>query len=375
MKEIREIIAAWDLNNLHGKRSVLATVVHLEGSSYRRPGARMIVNEEGEITGAISGGCLEGDALKKAMLALHDGEARLITYDTSEEDGVTVGEQLGCSGIVTVLFEPLNKLEGHNPISLLKEIIHQNRPATLITVYEPGKIKGNHPGTCAVVFSHTINIIVDDKTIPSNVLSQARNNLTTESSSFDASNENEVKQNVLYEFIPRPVHLFIAGAGNDAAPVCALAESLGWKITIADGRVTHAQAGRFTPSCTIRVSQPEKALEGLSIDHRTAVILMTHNYQYDYGIFKALLPHQPGCVLMLGPKKRYQRVLDDLKKEGIIPDPNFLERVFGPAGLEIGAETPEEIALSMIAGIQAALTGTSGQQLRQKSTVIHDRKG
>ena len=108
MKEIRDIIKAYDEAQKQGKRTALATVVHLEGSSYRRPGARMLVTDDGEMTGAISGGCLEGDALRKALLVLSQQQSRLVTYDTSDEDDAKLGVQLGCNGIVRILFEPID---------------------------------------------------------------------------------------------------------------------------------------------------------------------------------------------------------------------------------------------------------------------------
>src|ERR1700712_133184 len=109
MKELKEIIGAYDQAAGEGKQTALATVVHIEGSSYRRPGARMLVTEDGELTGAISGGCLEGDALRKAMLAISEQKNKLVTYDTTDEEDAKLGIQLGCNGIVYILFEPIKQ--------------------------------------------------------------------------------------------------------------------------------------------------------------------------------------------------------------------------------------------------------------------------
>src|SRR5689334_21057975 len=125
MKEIRDIIQAYDEAQQLGKQTALATVVHVVGSSYRRPGARMLVTEDGELTGAISGGCLEGDALRKAMLALMQNQNKLIIYDTTDEDDAKLGVQLGCNGIVSILFEPIQKDEANHPINLLKKCVQQ----------------------------------------------------------------------------------------------------------------------------------------------------------------------------------------------------------------------------------------------------------
>jgi xanthine dehydrogenase accessory factor len=120
LKEIREIIKAYDAVLQAGRKAALATVVHLDGSSYRQPGARMLVRDDGELTGAISGGCLEGDALRKAMLVLSQDQSKLVTYDTSDEEDAAIGLQLGCAGVIRVLFEPIDPQNPHNPVQLLK---------------------------------------------------------------------------------------------------------------------------------------------------------------------------------------------------------------------------------------------------------------
>src|ERR1700744_6220826 len=126
MKEIRDIVRAYDAAQRDGRRAALATVVHVEGSSYRRPGARMLVTDDGQLTGAISGGCLEGDALRKALFAINQQENKLVTYDTTDEDDVQFGVQLGCNGIVQILFEPID--DAH-PIRLLRELIGERKDA------------------------------------------------------------------------------------------------------------------------------------------------------------------------------------------------------------------------------------------------------
>src|SRR5450432_3118691 len=123
MKELREIIKAYDTAVKAGKRSALATVVHLNGSSYRRPGARMLVTEDGEMTGAISGGCLEGDALRKALLVLSQQQPKLVIYDSNDEEDAIIGMQLGCEGIIQVLFEPINPNDQNNPVQLLRKVV------------------------------------------------------------------------------------------------------------------------------------------------------------------------------------------------------------------------------------------------------------
>jgi xanthine dehydrogenase accessory factor len=135
MKELREIINAYDAAVHAGKKAALAAVVHLDGSSYRRPGARMLVSDEGELTGAISGGCLEGDALRKALLVLSQQQSKLVTYDTSDEDDATIGIQLGCAGVIQVLFEPIQANNPNNPIQLLRKAVAVRQKSVLVTLF------------------------------------------------------------------------------------------------------------------------------------------------------------------------------------------------------------------------------------------------
>ena len=156
MRELETILAAYDEMNSKNLGCVLATVVHVEGSSYRKAGARMLVNENGEMTGAISGGCLEGDALKKALLALDQGLNKLVTYDTSDEDDAVIGAQLGCNGIIQVLFEPIHPEEPDNPMELIRKVIHTEDTMVMITLFNLSKNKPQ-PGT-KILFDRKMNV-------------------------------------------------------------------------------------------------------------------------------------------------------------------------------------------------------------------------
>ena len=147
MKEIEDIITAFKKAQQQNKKTALATVVHVEGSSYRRPGARMLVTEDGELTGAVSGGCLEGDALRKALLAINQQQNKLVTYDSMDEEDNTIGIQLGCNGIVHILFEPIDTAKENNPLSLLEKITAQKNNAALVTFFSLNS-KAAQPGTC-----------------------------------------------------------------------------------------------------------------------------------------------------------------------------------------------------------------------------------
>src|ERR1700709_591669 len=147
MKEIIDIVAAYEEAAKQGKKTALATVVLVEGSAYRRAGARMLITEDGELTGAISGGCLEGDALRKARMVILQQESLLVTYDTMDDDDAKLGVGLGCNGIIHILIEPINN-HSRNPIALLKKIIKNRGNAVLVTLFSIEDRKAPQPGTC-----------------------------------------------------------------------------------------------------------------------------------------------------------------------------------------------------------------------------------
>lgn len=374
MKELREIVKAYDAAVQQGKKTALAAVVHLDGSSYRRPGARMLVNDEGELTGAISGGCLEGDALRKAMFALSQQQSKLVTYDTSDEDDMTIGIQLGCAGVIQVLFEPINPNHPANPIQLLRKALAIRQQAVLVTLFDLSDKRNFQPGTCMLLEA-------DGHLSGSQPFPALQEDLTAEMKQVLQTGKSVFRQFTgegwsiiaFIEYLQPSVSLVVVGAGNDAIPMMQIADTLGWDVRVADGRNTHARPERFTSACQVLVSRPEQVLEQLPMDERTVFVMMTHNYNYDLAMLRALLSTPTPYIGMLGPKKKLERMLDELRAGGVEATEEMLEKVYGPAGLEIGAETPEEIALSIIAEIQGVLTGTKGGQLKRKADVIHAR--
>ena len=374
MKEIREIINAYNKAKKNEKRLALATLVHLNGSSYRRPGARMIVDEEGQLTGAISGGCLEGDALRKAVFCIHTQVPKLVVYDTSDEEDATIGIQLGCSGIIQVLFEPIDETDPLNPIELLKKAIQKRQNTVLVTLYAPKIKKGDIVGTSILLEeSGEFHNNSSFQFVPETLLQDIRETLTVKKSSFKSYQHNDNTFNAFLSFISPPISLVIIGAGNDAIPLQSIAETLGWEVTIVDGRHTYAKIERFSSACQIIVSKPEKVLQQIPIDEKTVFVLMTHNYNYDYAILKALLGKNIPYIGALGPKKKLDNMITDLKAENIFLNERQKNILYGPVGLEIGAETPAEIALSITAEIMSVMNNKKGGSLRNLVTEIHPR--
>jgi len=374
MKEIRDIIKAYDEAQKQDKRTALATVVHLEGSSYRRPGARMLITEDGQLTGAISGGCLEGDALRKALLVITEKRTMLVTYDTMDEDDAKFGVGLGCNGIIQVLIEPIDPAKPNNPVQFLKTIIAKRQKAVLVTLFSLQDKKNPQPGTCLLI-TEDGNITDNVPSLNDILVNDAKDVFIRQASSFKNYLASGETNNItaFIEFIKPAVSLVVIGAGSDVMPLIAMADVLGWKSSVVDGRANYARQERFPSACLVLVSKPENVLEQITIDDQTVFVLMTHNYNYDMAMLKALVERNVVYIGMLGPKKKLDRILEELKDEGLSLTEQQLSVIHGPVGLDIGAETPEEIALSIIAEIKAILSGRTGKLLKDSTEVIHPR--
>lgn len=371
MKEIKQIIHAYELACKKQQKAALATVVHVAGSSYRAPGARMLITEDGMLTGAISGGCLEGDALRKALMVMMQGKPLLTTYDTSDEEDAVIGVGLGCNGIIQVLIEPIIPEDATNPILLLQHIVLKRQAVVLVTFFSLHNKWSEQQGT-RLLLKADKNFLGPDNLLPS-AIKDAENILEQKESIFIEYPNDGHPVSAFYEYIPPPVSIIVAGAGNDVFPLVQIGEVLGWDITLVDGRPVYANTQRF-PACRLIVADPESALRELVIDDQTAVVLMTHNYNYDKALLKALITMPVNYIGMLGPRKKLSRMLTEYEEEGIKVTEEQLSRVYSPVGLDIGAETAEEIALAVLAEIKAVFAGRSGVYLRSFTGKMHERK-
>lgn len=374
MHEIISIIKAYQQAVDAGKKTALATVVHVEGSSYRRPGARMLITEDAEITGSISGGCLEGDAFRKALHVILSDKAMLVTYDTADEDDAKFGMGLGCQGVIQVLIEPLQGARGITIIDLLQKATASRQYASLITLFSMSDKKALQYGSCYLLTEK--NECFGTLPVLSNEIidQEAKSVIQARRSSFKKYEIDQQEIIVFTELIQPPVSLVVLGAGNDVIPVVKMAEMLGWQSTVLDGRPMYASRERFPmPSCQVFHSKADQILERVQIDARTVFVLMSHNYNYDLSVLKSLLQYPVTYIGVLGPHKKMKMMMDELSENGIELTTAQKEAIHGPVGLHIGAETAEEIAVSIIAEIQAKLTATDTRPLKEKQDAIHRR--
>ncbi len=367
MKEIIDIVTAYNKAVKSCKKTALATVVLVEGSAYRKAGARMLITEDGQLTGAISGGCLEGDALRKARMVILQQEPLLVTYDTMDDEDAKLGVGLGCNGIIHILIEPINDTKT-NPITLLSAVISSRGYSVLVTVFNVTDRKAPQPGSCLCLANgKTLSNGLEQLIYKHELLEDAKNALDNRHSSVTAYEA----YTAFVECVNPMISLIVLGAGNDAIPLTKIAAVLGWNITVVDGRSNYLTNERFPSPNKLVIAKPESALESIELNEWTAFVLMTHNYNYEVAFLKALLPLHPSYIGILGPKKKLERMLGELEESGTTITERNRETIHGPVGLDIGSETSEEIALSIVAEIKAVFSERNGHPLKYKTTVIH----
>ncbi len=371
MKEINDIIRAYHKALQNNQSMALATVVKVEGSSYRQPGARMLVTEDGELTGAISGGCLEGDALRKALLAIHQRTNKLITYDTTSAENAEFGVQLGCNGIVHILFEYIQVDNPSHPIILLKELQQTRMEAIMVTLFSTIH-RHNQPGTLMVAAGEKVVVSTQFSIDEHEFLDDIKNVKYNKNSHLKELNYQNKQFEALFEYINPSVHLVVVGAGNDAQPLIEIADILGWETTVIDGRTTHALPHRFPKAKQVLRMAAHQVAEAVKIDASTVFVLMTHNYQYDMEVLKSLDGTLTPYIGVLGPKTRLHRMFNELMQIGTLLSESQQQKIHGPMGLDIGAETAEEIALSVVSEIKAFLAERSGSSLKFLTDKIHN---
>jgi xanthine dehydrogenase accessory factor len=373
MKELKDIVAAYDIAVKQGKKAALATVVQVEGSAYRRAGARMLITEDGQLTGAISGGCLEGDALRKARLVIMQQEPMLVTYDTLDDDDAKLGVGLGCNGIIHILIEPVTN-SPLNPIELIKAFIYKRLPAVLVTLFNVEERKATQPGTCMCLSDDNLWVsMADDSECRLKLINDVREVMMNQQSQTKTA-YHHTTYTAFIEYLKPSISLIIAGAGNDAVPLVKMAAVMGWDVTVVDGRPGYAVTARFSSAKSVITAKPEQVLQHVTTDEWTAFVLMTHNYNYEIALLEQLLPLPLSYIGILGPKKKLERMLGELRDNGQRITDEQLSNIYGPVGLDIGADAAEEIALSIIAEVKAVLSARKGYSLKFRPSPIHSAR-
>jgi xanthine dehydrogenase accessory factor len=372
MKEINSIITAF-LDSQHNSEPVfLATVVNVKGSAYRQPGARMLITSSGKMVGTISGGCLENDVFEHTRVSMPDGKPIVVTYDTNADEDIIWGFGLGCNGVVDVLIERLDQDDPLNPLTFINQCFKNQQTGIIATIFDvEGTVNVPVGGRLILNYDNSVNTNISESSFTEVLIQDAQTALKNQHSTFNKYQILSGQISVFIEFIQPPPHLIIFGAGRDAIPVAEFAKALGWQITIVDCRASEATKERFLMTDDIILTRREILHQQIRIDKHTIAVMMTHNYLDDLEILKMLIPSPALYLGCLGSKQRTERLLMDLRTQEGEQTPEQLQKLYYPVGMDIGADTPEAIALSIIAEIQAILTKRNGGFLKNRNQPIH----
>jgi xanthine dehydrogenase accessory factor len=375
MNEVRALVRAFGAAVAAGERCALATIVSVEGSSYRRPGARLLVRESGETEGSISAGCLEGDVIERAKRVIRDGRSELAVYsNASTSDEMAWGLGLGCNGTVNVLIEPLS--EDSQCIDALRRSLDlpaDEGPIKVATVYEctDPAIAGFELGGRLIVGENG-EIRTDrlDEFWASMLAAKIGSGLVAGPISCDLG---DAAATVFVEHLMPPTPLMVFGAGPDAVPIVELAQGLGWSVEVVDPQCRPVSRERFSIADMVTLARPEDVVGSVKITPRTLAIVMSHNYVNDRQLLQFLLASPARYIGVMGPRKRTERMLEEIGSADpeLISERSDMERLHAPIGLDIAANSPAEVALSIVAEMRAVLNGRSGGMLRDRRGSIH----
>ena len=368
MKELRDILKAYATLKNAGETACLATVVDARGSTYRHPGARMLIRQGGESVGTISSGCLDQDLMERAAQVVTSGSPLVVTYDSTSPEDIVWGMNLGCGGVVRVLIEPLPRPGAFDHLEVLARWVEEGERGGMATLFgvngrfttpPGGRYLLRRDGWTGTDIRETA-LIDRLHTELSTLLSDGRTRMIS-------CETPEGTADVFLELIRPPVSLVILGAGRDAIPLAEFAHALGWTVTVIDARAGFLQRDRFAGVDGMILADPDKVAEHFSFTGDEAAVVMTHNFNHDYELLKTLFASPVQYIGLLSSRGKTGELLKKLREEGFRLTEEQLARLYTPVGLDIGGETPEQIALAIVAEIQAVMAGRSGGFLRNRS--------
>lgn len=336
MSELDSILESIHEWSERGTDFALATVIGVRGSTYRGLAARQLVAADGAGVGTVSGGCLDQDLHAVAERVMASGIPEVVEFDLTADDEAIWGWGIGCNGATELLVEPRDsavQLAAH-----IADIRAQQRPTVI--VHDLGE-----PAT-ARAFVSAARV---DGDLPGGVTRAARSALQEGWHRI----HREDGRHILLEVVGAPSRLVVCGAGHDAAPVVRFGSELGFEVTVVDDRRQFLTEDRFPDAAHLVHAQPTDLARVIETDQRTYVILMSHNYLRDLDYLHALIGTEVAYIGTLGPGARLERLLADLADRGVEVDPSDLAKLHGPAGLDVGAEGPVEIAWAILAELLA----------------------
>jgi len=335
--EFRDLVEQAYVWQQYDVKVVMASVVALEGSSYRRPGVRMLLSEEGNMKGAVSGGCVEKEVMRQARSVFDNGRPKVMTYDGRF--------RLGCEGLLYILIEPVTIIE--ELYDALQQHLNERKPFSSTSYFSSDK---DDPGMGTVVHLAGQHFTLDPK----------------------FSQHHAEKLSCFEQDFPAVFQLYIFGAEHDAVQLSSAASCLGWDVHIVAAPDEEKDLSYFHGAKRLHNPLTPESVDVSGIDGNTAVILMSHSFQKDLRYLVALKDSKPAYLGILGPARRRERLFGEFLDHNPETSSEFLESIHGPAGIHIGAESASEIAVSIVAEILSVIRNTEIQPLREKTGSIHE---
>lgn len=368
MSDTSEVLAALSDASARGQPTALATIVGVTGSTYRREGARMLVRaaDAGPSVGAVSGGCLERDVERLARQVMADGSPRLVQFDLTAEDEAVWGWGLGCNGAIELLIEPGDRAA--TVAATMRAAIEAESTLAAVVVLDPGDAPVDVGARLVVHPDGHVEGSLGDAEIDQAGVGAARDALAAHR---PARASGPAGAELFVDVLTPPPRLVVCGAGHDAIPMVDAAAAVGWRTVVVDERAALLTRERFPRADRLEpLDRPGEAAARVEPDERTSVIVMSHQYLQDLEYLRVFAPVPRAYLGLLGPTRRRDRLVDDLASQGVDVD---VARLHAPAGLDIGAEGPEQIAAAVIAEALAVHHDRPGTPLRNRQAPIHDR--
>ncbi len=341
-----------------GRTAAIATVIRIEGSAYRRPGAKMLVTDDGAMLGSVSGGCLEADVREVALSVIESGPAQLLHYDTGTDYQLPYGLGLGCNGSVDIFVQP----------ATTRDLLATSRAVTRLLAGD------DRFAICTVIrgpraIGRAVVVTPRGKVVGSTGDSNLDQRIATRASDLLEGDDSHLQDFGAYEIfvdlqVPPP-SLVVFGAGEDTHPLVRCAIDVGFRVTVVDHRPAYLSADNYSPEIRLieaRATVPE--IPDLPLGPRSYAVVKTHSLEHDRNWVSRLLESDVPYIGILGPRTRTDEILRELRKEND-------ERIFGPVGLDLGAEGPEQIAVSIVAELLAQIASREPMHLRHKEGAVH----
>jgi xanthine dehydrogenase accessory factor len=331
--ELKDIIRSAKIAQSKGIKTVLASVVSLDGSSYRRPGVRMSIQENGRMIGAVSGGCVEKEILRQAQQVFKTNSSTLMEYDGRY--------RLGCEGILYILIEPFYPTDKF--FDAFEKQCSSRKPFLINSYFSKETSKINQGSSCFHFNDQELSV----------------------------SELNPKKNLTLFSQTIKPgFKLIIIGCEHDAVQLCKYASATGWEVVIV-APIDELKSIDDFPGASDYLGINEKEFSALTFDSQTAIIMMSHSYVKDLKYLSELVEKEISYIGLLGPSKRREKLLHDLLEKNDLISDDFFDKIYGPAGINIGAETPQEIAISILAEILSVIRNQKPISLKDKQIGIH----